>query len=296
MDFARLRTFCKVAELESFTQAARRVHLTQAAVSQQIRALESELGVTLFERGARALALTNAGRKLHEYALRMLELHDDATREIARVATTLTGEVRLAASTIPAEHFLSPLLASFRQQCPQVTVTMLVAGSEATLAMIAANRADIGVAGLKPASPRLSFEPLVNDELVLVVQPTHRWARCKSVGLDELRREPFIAREIGSGTRSCLEQAGAALASFNLVMELASNEAVKEAVMQGAGVAVLSRRAVERDLNAGRLKAVAVAGLQPHRQFYLVTRKQPVLSPAAQKLAEFLRQSSSRRP
>lgn len=126
MEIIRLRTFCKVAELSSFTKASEALYLTQAAVSQHVQALEHELGVTLFERGARALTLTDAGRKLYGYARHILELHDEAKRDIARVPTALTGEVRIAASTIPAEHILPAVLASFRQQHPQVRVTTLV--------------------------------------------------------------------------------------------------------------------------------------------------------------------------
>lgn len=293
MEIIRLRTFCKVVELSSFTKASETLYLTQAAVSQHVQALERELGVTLFERGTRTLTLTDAGRKLYGYAQHILELHDEAKRDIARVPSALTGEVRIAASTIPAEHILPAVLASFRQQHPQVRVTALVSDSEATLTAMRANQADIGVVGLKPTSLRLSFEPLVPDELVLVASPQHRWARRKSVNLDELKSEPFIARESGSGTRIALERAleliGASLAEFNVTLELTNNEAVKEVVLQGAGVSVLSRRAVERELKTRQLKAVAVNGLRIERQFYLVTNKRRVLSPAAQKFVEFLK-------
>ncbi len=298
MEILRLRTFCKVVELNSFTKASEVLYLTQAAVSQHVQALERELGVTLFERGVRTLTLTDAGRRLYDYARRILELHDEAKQEISRVPTALTGEVRIAASTIPAEHILPPVLTSFRQQHPQVRVTVVVSDSEATLTTMRANQADVGVVGLKPTSLRLSFEPLVEDELVLIVPPKHRWARRKSVSLDELKREPFIARESGSGSRWCLErgleQVGTALTDFNVILELASNEAVKEAVLQGGGVSVLSRRAVERELKARQLKAVAVNGLRMERQFYLVTNKRRVLSSAARKFLEFLDRASGR--
>ncbi len=299
LELRHLRTFCKVAELGNFTKAAQVLHYTEAAVSQQIQALEKDLGVALFERTTRSVTLTLAGQRFYGFARKILELHQQALDSVRQVQAELTGEVRLAVSTIPGEHLLPPLLSDFRQRHPKVHLITIVSDSEGALSELIKNRADMGVVGLKPHSPKLKAQVWWKDELVSVVPPKHRFALRPSVDIDELIKEPFVLREQGSGTRRALERAlekiGLSVSDLKIVLELGSTEAVKSAVMSGAGVTVLSRWAVEKDLKGRLLKFVPIKGLTIERHFYLVTNNRRALSPAAQALFDFLQQSSPSR-
>jgi len=296
MEIRQLITFCKVAELGSFTKAADALFITQSAVSQQIRLLEKELGVSLFERKIRAIAITPAGQTLYGCARHILALHEETLRKLGQAASTVSGEVRIVASTIPGEHILPPLLSSFRQECPQIRVLTFIADSQRTLEEMRRSQADIGIVGLQPASPQLTCIPWLKDDLILIIPPDHRWQQRQAIGYEELKTEPFILREEGSGTRACIEQAlkqrDLSPHDMNITLELGSTEAVKEAVRTGAGVSIVSRRAVKEELEKRQLQELKIMGLPMERAFYIDLHKKRILSPAACKLLEYLRHSS----
>lgn len=293
MEFRQLITFCKAAEFESFTKAADALFLTQAAVSQQIKSLEQELGARLFERGARGISLTESGRKLHGHATDIIRCCQEMKEAVGGAAREITGEVRLAASTIPGEHLLPERLSRFRTQFPQVRVTMVISDSERTIEEVSANRADMAVVGLRPRSEKLQCDVFELDRLVIVVPRNHPWTRRrKPVTLAELVEEPFVLRAPGSGTRQCLaealEAADLSLANMNTTLELGSNESVVTAVLQGAGIATVSQLAAARELTSGKLKTAQIEGLNLERKFYLVTKRGRLLSPAAKTLMDAL--------
>jgi DNA-binding transcriptional LysR family regulator len=269
-----LETFAEAAERGSFTAAARALGLTQGAVSQRVAALEAELGVPLFRRrGGRAL-LTEAGQRLHGYAQRIRALYREARQEVGGKPVPVTGELSLAASSVPGEHLLPALLSALRQKHPRVQVRATVADSEAVLAQVEHGRADLGLVGKRGDSPHLEYRCFGCDQMALVVPAGHAWARRKQVSLAELARQPLILREAGSGSRWCLEQAlaraGKALGDLRVALELGSNEAIKEAVQEGLGVAVLSTQVVKKDVKARRLYALKVAGLPLLREMFAV--------------------------
>jgi DNA-binding transcriptional LysR family regulator len=269
-----LETFARAAELSSFTAAARSLGLTQAAVSQRIAALEQDLGVALFHRRAGRVLLTDAGRRLHDYARRISEMHREARARVTGRAAPLTGELSLAASSVPGEHLLPALLSAFRQRHPQIRVQASVADSGAVLRQVEQGQAHLGLVGGKGDSPHLEYRCFACDELALVVPPGHAWGWRKRVSLGQLAGQPLILREAGSGSRWCLEQAlahaGMSPRDMHVALELGSNEAIKEAVAQGLGLAVLSTRAVEKEVRTGELRALAVAGLLLTREMYVV--------------------------
>jgi DNA-binding transcriptional LysR family regulator len=281
-----LETFALAAERNSFTAAARSLGLTQASVSQRIGALERTLGVALFDRRAGRVLLTEAGRRLYDYGRRILALHREAREEVAGRKAPLTGELSLAASSVPGEHLLPALLSAFRQRHPHVRVRAAVADSRAVLGQVEHGQAHLGLVGGKGDSPHLEYRCFACDTLVLVVPPGHRWVRRRRVGLDQLAEQPLILREVGSGSRWCLEQglaqAGKSLRDLRIALELGSNEAIKEAVLRGLGLAVLSRRTVDRELQSGQLHALQVAGLPLLRQMFAVWDRRRVLPIPAQ--------------
>ena len=287
-----LETFSKAAELSSFTGAAKALGLTQAAVSQRIQALEATLGKPLFRRRGGRVLLTEAGRKLYDYAQRILDLHREARREVTGHEPEVAGELLLAASSIPGEHLLPSLLSAFGQRYPHIRVQAVVGDSMAVMAQVERGEASLGLVGRKADDPNLEFRFLASDRMVLVVPPGHAWAGRKRVSVKQLCGHPLVLREAGSGLRHCfeksLERAGLSLADLRVALELGSNEAIKEAVLRGVGVAVLSIYAVQKELRAGRLIALEVGDLHCDRDMFVVQDRRRVLPPPARMFLAFL--------
>jgi DNA-binding transcriptional LysR family regulator len=276
-----LDTFAKAAELSSFTGAARALRLTQAAISQRVQTLEKELDTPLFKRQGGGVLLTEAGRKLYDYAQRILDLHGQARRDVTGHAEPVDGELLLAASSIPGECLLPGLLPIFRRKHPSVRVHATVSDSASVIAQVEGGEVSIGLAGRKTDAAHLEFRYLASDRMVLVVPPGHSRAKRKRVRLGHLSKYPLILREVGSGMRHCfeksLEKAGRSLADFPVGLELGSNEAIKQAVLQGLGVAVLSIYAVQKELKSGQLRALEVSDLQCQRDMFVVRDKRRAL-------------------
>jgi DNA-binding transcriptional LysR family regulator len=281
LQLPHLATFSKAAELSSFTGAAKSLRITQAAVSQRVGALEKLLGTPLFRRQAGRVLLTEAGRKLYEYAQRILELHREALRVIAGHETPITGELLLAASSIPGEYLLPDLLSVFRTNYPHIHIRAAVSDSSAVLAQVERGEVSLGLVGRKADNPHLEFRYLASDRMVLAVPPGHALGKRKQVSVKQLARYPLVLREAGSGLRhyfeKSLETAGMSLTDLRVVLELGSNEAIKEAVLRGVGVAVLSSYAMHRELQAGQLHALEVSGLHCERDLFVVQDRRRVL-------------------
>lgn len=285
-----LKTFAAAAERSSFTAAARELGISQAAVSQRVQKLEAELRTPLFHRERGRVTLTAAGRRLHDYARRILDLTEEARRALTGAAEEVAGELRLAASSVPGQHFLPHVLAAFRDRFPLVRVRVSVSDTEAALSELEQGRADLGLVGGAGGGPHLEFRRLASDELVLVVPRRHPWWRKRQVCPADLVGQPLVQRERGSASRGCFEQslarAGTDPSALNVVLELGSGEAVKEAVVEGVGVAVLSRRAVRTDVRAGRLRPVRIDSVALARDISVVwDRRRPLAAPARRFLA-----------
>jgi DNA-binding transcriptional LysR family regulator len=287
-----LETFSKAVELGSFTGAAKALGLTQAAVSQRIQALEAALGKPLFQRRGGRVLLTEAGRTLYGYSQRILELHREARREVAGHEAPVTGDLRLAASSIPGEHLLPALLSLFGRKYPHIRVNASVSDSMVVLRQVERGEVSLGLVGRKGDSPHLEARHLASDRMVLVVPPDHAWGRRKRVSFRHLGDHPLILREAGSGLRHCfeksLERAGLTPADLRVALELGSNEAIKEAVLRGVGMAILSSYAVRKEIQSGELHALAVAGLKCDRDLYVVWDRRRVLPPPARLFLAFL--------
>jgi DNA-binding transcriptional LysR family regulator len=297
-----LETFAKAAELSSFTAAARALGLTQAAVSQRVQALEQALGVPLFRRQGGRVLLTEAGRRLYPYTQRIVALHQEARQAVTGRPAPLVGELVLAASSVPGEHLLPDLLSRFRAGHPHVQVRATVADSQQVLHQVEHGQAHLGLVGGKSDSPHLEFRCFACDRLVLVVPAAHAWGRRKRVPLEQLAEQPLILREAGSGSRWCLERAlgkaGQSLRDLNVALELGSNEAIKEAVQRGLGLAVLSTHAVQDELRTGKLHALQVTGLPLVRDMFVVWDRRRVLPIPARLFLDLLEPcpGAARRP
>jgi DNA-binding transcriptional LysR family regulator len=287
-----LESFSKAAELSSFTGAAKALRLTQASISQRVQALEKTLRTPLFKRQGGRVLLTEAGQRLYDYAQRILELHRQARREITGRDSPVGGELSLAASSIPGEHLLPSLLSHFGQKHHHIRVRATVSDSMGVLAQVERGEVSLGLVGRKTDNPHLEFRYLASDKMVLVVPPGHALSRRKKVSVKQLPRHPFILREVGSGLRHCfeksLDKAGLSLADLQVALELGSNEAIKEAVLRGVGVAILSTYAVQKELRVGQLHALEVSDLHCDRDMFVVQDRRRVLPPPARLFLIFL--------
>jgi LysR family transcriptional regulator, low CO2-responsive transcriptional regulator len=289
MPLAHLETFAEAAERGSFTAAARHLGVSQAAVSQRVQQLEAELRTPLFRRHAGGITLTDAGRRLHEYARRILDLTAEARAAVTGRRGGVTGDLHLAASSVPGEHVLPGILAAFRRRHPGVRVRVSVSDTGAVLQDVEQGRAHLGFVGGSGGSAHLEFRRFADDELAVVVPRGHPWWGRRQVSAGALSGQPLVQREPASATRRCLEQAleraGVTVAP-NVVLELGSTEAIKEAVLAGMGIAVVSRRSVEAEVRAGRLKALRVAGLSLTRGLFVVRDRRRALPTPAQLLLD----------
>lgn len=287
-----LDTFSAAAELSSFTAAAKVMGLTQSAISQRIQALEKCLGLSLFRRRGGRVALTDAGRRLYPFAQRILALRREAWKEMTGQTIPVAGELWLAASSVPGEHLVPALLSEFHLRYPHVRVRAAISDSMAVIRQVEHGKVSLGLVGTKTGSPHLEFRHFASDRMVLVVPPTHSWSSRTHVSLKQLRTQPLILREVGSGLRSffenAVERAGTSAGDLQVVLELGSNEAIKEAVPRGMGASVLSTHAVQRELGTGQLHGLTVTGLDSERELFVVWDRRRVLPAPARSFLYFL--------
>lgn len=299
MDLRRLEVFVKVAELRSFSRAAEALFLTQPTVSEHVRALEEDLGVQLLDRLGRGAVPTRAGDLLLEYAHRVLVLMREARQAIDQFQGRLIGELEVGGSTIPGEYILPALIGQFKAKYPEVSIRLRVGASQQVSEWVQEGRVEIGMVGARPDSRALVARELLADRLVIIVPPDHPWSSRQSVTLADVRTEPLVLRERGSGTRQALEralaEAGTDLSALRVAGEMGSAQAVKQAVRAGLGVSLVSRLAVEDECRARLLVCLAVRDLGVSRSFHLVTHRDRSRSPLAQAFLEFVESQARER-
>ncbi len=292
-DLRQLEIFCKVAELESFSKAADAVYLAQASVSERIANLEKMVGIKLLDRLGRQVVPTKAGELLYKHAVLLLDMKRTARLEMENFLGVKQGEIHMGGSTIPGEYILPRVIGRFNEKYPSISVVLTIADTTEIEGRVLEGLLELGVIGSKGAQKRLIYQELWKDELVLVIPAKHRWARKKAVSLAELFEEPFIMRELGSGTlKSMKDSLGdpefQAAGSLHVVARFGSSTAVKEGIKGGLGVSILSARAIETELKTGILRALKVKGLPMHRSFYLVRDRRRIASPLSQAMIDFL--------
>ena len=292
MDLRQLEVFVKVSELRSFSKAAEALFLTQPTVSEHVRALEEELGLRLLDRLGRGAVPTKAGRLLLSYAQRILQLQRDARQALEQFQGRMSGELVVGASSIPGEYVLPTLIGRFKDKYPDISISLLIGDTRRALDWILDGQVEVAVVGAQIPNRGLEYRELMTDELVVVVSSDHPWRAKKTVTLDEVKAEPLIVRERGSGSRHALERAlgevGLDLGDFRVVGEMGSTQAIKQAVKVGVGVSLISKRAVEDECHANLLWCVKVKDLRFSRSFYLAIHRGRTRSPLAEAFREFI--------
>ena len=295
MTLRQLEVFLAVARAKSFRRATERLALSQPALSQHIKELEEELGVLLFDRLGRSVALTEAGRLLETQAQRLFATVEDARAAIGELRGLKRGRLCLGGSTTPGIYLLPRIIGKFHARYPEIEVTLRIANTREIEREIQANGLDLGIVGGHIVGERETcVEANIDDELVLIVPPSHRLFRRREVPPGELAKERLIVREPGSATRQVMEgllrKAGIELRA---AMELGHTEAIKQGVMAGLGVAILSVYTVGAEHRAGRLGIVRLKGLPLRRHFHVIRHEAKQLSPAARAFVELLQSEAA---
>ena len=286
----RLQVFHAVAELKSFTRAGQRLHMTQPAVTFQIRQIEAHFNTRLFDREHNRIELTAAGRQVEEYARRILALYSEMDGSLRELTDHMAGTLILGASMTIAEYDLPRLLVRFKQRFPEVNVKLLMSNTDGIVQMVVENRIDLGLVEGPVHNRTLAVRRYDVDRLVAALSPGHPLAGETRIPFEALRGIPLILREEGSGTREVFldhaRGAGFQLDDFNVVMELGSPEAIKGAVEAGLGITIISIATLRKELELGALRAVA---LDPpiERPFSFVHQKQKFRVPAVEELLRF---------
>lgn len=287
-----LQIFLAAAEEENFSAAARRLHLSQPAISFQIQGLEQRLNVQLFQRTGKRIALTEAGRDLLPMAREMINLSSRIEETMCLQQGIVKGHVQIGCSTSPGKYILPHLIGAYRKQYPEVQFTVQVMSRPEVEEKLLRKEIHIGVLSIPSKHKELECWTLFEDELILIVGAQHPWVMRDIILPAELRDAEWILREGSAATRqliaSTLAEQGLAADDLRVAMELGSVEAVQAAVEAGHGVSFVSRIAAQRGLQIGAIKAVPVEGMNVRRQILLARNRARACTCAQLRFREFI--------
>jgi DNA-binding transcriptional LysR family regulator len=290
----QLKIFEAVARHLSFSRAAEELHLTQPAVSMQVRSLEEAAGLPLTEQVGKRIYLTEAGTELASHARIVAQQLREAEEALAAMKGLRGGKLNIGVVST-AKYFAPRLLTAFRAEHPDVELRLGVHNREAIVQQLADNEIDLAIMGRPPQELETVSEPFAENPLVFVAEPAHPLAKARRIDPQQLAGESFLLREPGSGTRAAMERF---LAEHTVVpartVEMTSNETIKQAVMAGMGISFISERTIGLELAAGHIVRLNVTGTPLKRHWYVVHRAEKRLLPMAQEFRRFLLKESAR--
>jgi DNA-binding transcriptional LysR family regulator len=294
IDFRHLETFCRVAQLKSFTKAAGDLCLSQPTVSGHILTLEQSLSLRLFDRTGREALLTKAGEVFFRHATKILSFRQEALNALSEFSQGIRGNLSLGASTIPGEYLLPKLIGDFKKEHPRTMVSLKISDSKEIIHNVLEGHVEFGMTGARLNHRLLHYDLFEQDEIIVIGPPEETMRQKQRIGFQEIFEKPWILREDGSGTQMAAEKAfrkeGRSLRDLNVVMEMGSTASVKEGVKARLGLAFASRRAVEDELRLGLLCQIEVTGIKPiFRRMYIVTHRGRTLSPVGTQFLRFLK-------
>jgi DNA-binding transcriptional LysR family regulator len=256
----RLQVFYTVAKVLSFTKAAETLHMTQPAVTFQVKQLEEFFNTRLFDRTHNKITLTEAGKIVYDYAEKILDHYEKMNSEVRELTGEVTGSLLIGASITIAEYMLPKLLGAFKKQFEDVNIRLQVGNTDAIVAMVENNMIDLGVVEAPVYNKNLEVDVCRLDEMVLIVPEGHPLSNRDKISIEDVRKYRYISREEGSGSRSVIDnyirEQGLSYSDLNVVMELGSPEAVKMAVESDVGIAIVSRTTIVKEMKLGTLKAL----------------------------------------
>ena len=298
MNLDHLKTFQEVVRLGSFSEVAKKLAISQPAVSFQIQKLEHELGARLIDRSQRAITLTAAGKRLLNFAESIEKERDLLQHDLEHMREEVSGDLRIAASTIPGEFLLPRLLAKFKQRHPTVRVQVDVSDSLAVINGVRDNAYEVGFCGMALEGQELTAFKIAGDEIVLIVFPEHPFAGRHEVSPGELEGEPLIFREDSSGTQrnleSYLSHGGLDVRKLIPSLVLGTTQAIVSAVEDEAGIAFVSNLAIKKSMSLGLIKQVNVSGLKLSRDFYCIYRKERIVTRLLEEFIDYIQMEAAR--
>lgn len=295
VNLRQLEVFVAIVKAGSFSRGAEAASLTQSTVSQHVAALESEVELRLLDRTGQGVVLTHAGELFLQHARQVLATCDALRQAMAEFRGLQQVGLTVGASNIPANYLIPAILPRLATEHPGIALTMQTGDSRAILDSLLADDVEVAVIGSRSVDRGTRSLPLASDLLVLAVSSQHPWSQRAAITLDDLAARPLIVRESGSGSDQALlqalRQAGFDPGQLQIAVRLGSNEAVRQAVLNGFGAAFLSEISIRQELGRGELVMVPVEGFAVRRQFWLVTRSRRTASPAAQVFAALMQES-----
>ena len=290
----QMRVFAAVARNLSFTRAARELHLTQPAISQQVKLLEEEVGLPLFEQIGRKVHLAPAGVELLRYTEQAMELLRQASESLSAMRGLKRGVLKLGAVST-AKYFAPSLLSAFTPAYPEVTIKFVVGNRQEIIQQLAANEIDLVIMGRPPRELETVAEAFAKHPQVIIASPTHPLAAKRRIKLSQLATEYFLIRETGSGTRASMERVfGERGVPFRVSMEVTSNETIKQAVMADMGISFISSHTVGLELATRKLVILDVVGLPIIRDWYVIHLRDKTLAPIPAAFRSFLLEHGAR--
>ncbi len=283
----QLQILQEIAKHGSFTRAAEELDLTQPTVSQQIKKLTQTIGMPLFDQLGKQLYLTAAGKEVLAASTTISQKFADLEIALDELKGLKQGRINLVASTT-AKYFVPRLLGTFRRKHPEIALALQITNQEGVLSRLANNQDDLYFTGRPPSEMDIELRPILENPLVVVASSEHPLAKEKNITLKRLAAEPFIFRESGSGTRLVIEKCLAEnRVSVEVVMELSSNEAIKQAIAGGLGISILSQHSLALENQQGLLTILNVEGFPIQRHWYVIYPSGKHLSVAAQAFLDF---------
>ena len=293
MNLDHLKTYIEVVSTGNFSEVAKKLGISQPAVSFQIQKLEQDLGVRLIDRKQKKLTLTEPGKLLLSFAQKVQDEYGGMLEDINHLREDVIGNLMITASTIPGDFILPPLLSEFKTLHPSVQIQVVVSDSGQVIEDVENGTYDVGFCGIAPENKEMEAVKIAEDEIVLIVAAGHPFAGRKSVSFMEITEEPFIAREENSGTQknvsSLLRKAGFDISLCKPSLILGTTEAVVSAVESQSGIAFVSNYAIKKSLSLGMIETVDVEGLTLKRDFYCIYRKERVVSRLLDEFISFIK-------
>lgn len=282
MNLDYLRTYIEIIKLGSFSEVAKKLAISQPAVSFQIQKLEQEFGVRLIDRRQKTPMMTEAGKRLLVFAKLFDKEHQNLVYDFEQLREEVTGNLAIAASTIPGDFILPPILSEFKRRHPAVNIQVSVTDSARVIEAVKSGEYDIGFCGIFPEGKELEAVKIAEDEIVLIVFPEHPFTGRKQVSFLEVSGEPLIFRELTSGTQRSVEalllNAGFDVRQCKPTLVLGSTESVVTAVEAKSGIAFVSNLAIKKSVALGLVKVVVVEGLRLRRDFFCIYREERIVS------------------
>jgi DNA-binding transcriptional LysR family regulator len=292
MDLHHLKTFITLAKVGHFNRAAEELFLTQPAVSTHIKTLEDYYGFPLFQKFDQKYVLTDPGKILYGYAEKIFNILNEAKRSLDGFNELDVGSLYIGASSNVGVYLLPKILGEFKKQFPKVNINVSIGPTYQIEAKMLANEIDIGIVEAPTRSAEIVSGFHWEEKLVVIISPLHPWARLKQIEPSQLKNEPFVVGEKGSGTRKVMEAAlGEIVEEIKVFLELGSTEAVKKAVEENLGISIVMECSVARELKLKTLKVITISGVDLKKRINVIHLKGKYLTPTFNKFVKFLQQT-----